>query len=155
MNQSLLSRFDVSDERIAAIQQQLQDKRDDARDQVRQFLTSLEVQTTEIAVRLQNQSLSAVYALSASTLSTTADLLDNVPLVSQSAATIRQRADALKAAQAPIGAPPIDDYDELNVGEVNDALDGLSTFALHKVRSYEAAHKDRVTVLREVDRRLS
>ncbi len=154
MTQSLLSRFDVSEERIAAIQQQLQDRRDDARDHFRQWLNSLEVQTTEIAVRLQNNSLSAVYDLSASTLSTTADLLDNVPVVSQSAATIRQRANALKEAKASIGAPPIDNYDDLNVGEVNDALDGLSTFALHQVRSYEAAHKDRVTVLREVERRL-
>ncbi len=49
-------------------------------------------------------------------------------------------------------APPINDYDELNVKQVNEALQELDAYSLLKVQEYEEAHKNRVTVLREIER---
>lgn len=53
-----------------------------------------------------------------------------------------------------LSSPGIDGYDGLNVKQVNDHLDGLDTYGLSKLRFYERANKNRVTVLREVERRL-
>lgn len=50
---------------------------------------------------------------------------------------------------------PIEGYDEMNVKEVTEALDGLDTEMLAAVRTYEVATKNRVTVLREIDERLA
>lgn len=50
--------------------------------------------------------------------------------------------------------PPIADYDDLNVKQVSAALEGLSRVDLLRVRGYETAHKDRVTVTRAVDKAL-
>ena len=51
-----------------------------------------------------------------------------------------------------IASPPIEGYDELNVKKVNAALEGLSFYDLKKVAAYEEANKNRVTVLREIER---
>ncbi|MCB9760878.1 MAG: hypothetical protein H6739_13655 [Alphaproteobacteria bacterium] len=50
--------------------------------------------------------------------------------------------------------PPIRDYDDLNVKKVGQAVEGLDRVELLRVRRYEVAHKNRVTVLRAVDREL-
>ena len=51
---------------------------------------------------------------------------------------------------------PIADFDELSVKKVIAALDGgdFDALALRTLRAYEAANKDRVTLLRELDARL-
>ena len=49
---------------------------------------------------------------------------------------------------------PWDGYDELNVKEVNDRLADASPEVLAVVRLYETANRNRVTVLKEIDRRL-
>lgn len=48
-------------------------------------------------------------------------------------------------------AQPIAGYDEMNVEEVRERLGLLDVAKLQEVRAYEAAHKNRVTVLREID----
>ncbi|MDX1664793.1 MAG: phasin family protein [Candidatus Promineifilaceae bacterium] len=49
---------------------------------------------------------------------------------------------------------PFIDYDELTAREINERLGALTMAELAAVRRYEAANEKRVTVLREVDRRL-
>jgi F0F1-type ATP synthase membrane subunit b/b' len=49
---------------------------------------------------------------------------------------------------------PIADYDSLTVKEINAKLDGLSIDELAKIQTYEAAHANRVTIMREMERRL-
>lgn len=53
-----------------------------------------------------------------------------------------------------LSQPGIEGYDGLNVKQVNDHLDELDAYGLSKLRFYERANKNRVTVLREVERRL-
>ena len=52
------------------------------------------------------------------------------------------------------GRPPIEGYDEMNVGEVTERLDGLSEAELRRVRNYEQGNKYRETVIAQIDRRL-
>ncbi len=52
------------------------------------------------------------------------------------------------------GQPPIEGYDEMNVGEVTERLDGLSEAELRRVRTYEQANKNRGTLIAEIDQRL-
>lgn len=46
-------------------------------------------------------------------------------------------------------------YEELNVDEVSNKLDGLSATELKKVREYEEHNKNRETLITEIDRRIS
>ena len=132
MAQSLLSRLNLSKERLTELQSGLFLKGEGARD----------------------ASLSAIYGLGASTLTRAAELSDRVPLVQGSSEGLRQKAEALQDAGKAVQRPPIDEYDQLNVQQVNDALEGLSEYELEKVRRYEESNKNRVTVLREVERLL-
>ncbi len=49
---------------------------------------------------------------------------------------------------------PIPNYDKLNVGEVSKRLDGLSAEELRRVRDYERRHKNRESVIEQLDRKL-
>jgi hypothetical protein len=65
-------------------------------------------------------------------------------------------ADTTRAtAESAAGQPPIDGYDEMNVGEVTSRLDGLSEAELRRVRNYEQGNKNRETLIAQIDRRLT
>lgn len=49
---------------------------------------------------------------------------------------------------------PIANYDELDVNKVSRKLDGLSVEDLKKVRAYEKGHKNRDTVIEQIDRKI-
>jgi len=49
---------------------------------------------------------------------------------------------------------PIVNYDEMNAQAIIDLLSGYDAEGLAKIRDFEIAHKNRVTVLREIDERL-
>jgi hypothetical protein len=49
---------------------------------------------------------------------------------------------------------PIEGYDDLNVEEVSDRLEGLSVEELRVVRDHEERNKNRDTVLEQLDRRI-
>ena len=49
---------------------------------------------------------------------------------------------------------PIPDYDELSVRGAKPRLDALSPDELRRLRAYEAEHKQRKTLIHEIDRRL-
>ena len=52
------------------------------------------------------------------------------------------------------GAFPIEGYDEMNVGEVSERLDGLSEVELKRVRKYEKDNKDRETLRKEMKQKI-
>lgn len=161
MRDSILSRFDFSEERIDELREQLEQKREkleqkgqQARSRTEEVLEDVQTRSNMIAGRLRDSSLSTGYEVGANTLSRAAQLLDDVPGVAKGAEGLRERARDLEEAGKAVERPPIDDYDELNVQQVNDALEELTPWQLEKVRRYEQANKDRVTILREVDRLL-
>jgi hypothetical protein len=49
---------------------------------------------------------------------------------------------------------PIAGYDELNVREIGDRLDGMTAAEIRKVREYEKRNKNRETLIEQFDRRL-
>lgn len=49
---------------------------------------------------------------------------------------------------------PIKDYQHMTVGEVKDHLDDCSKKQLEKIKHYEEDHKNRKTLLSELDKRL-
>ncbi len=51
------------------------------------------------------------------------------------------------------GAFPIEGYDEMNVGEVSERLDGLSEAELKRVGKYEEDNKDRGTLRKEMEQK--
>lgn len=60
---------------------------------------------------------------------------------------------AREARKRPL-APPLPDYDELSVGEVERKAKGLSDEEVERVREYERRHRARKTLLESLDRRL-
>ncbi len=59
---------------------------------------------------------------------------------------------AERAAEAVVF--PIEGYDEMNVDEVSERLDGLSVEELQLVRDYEELNKGRETLLEQMDRKI-
>lgn len=60
---------------------------------------------------------------------------------------------AREARKRPL-APPLADYDELSVGEVERKAKGLSDEEVERVREYERRHRARKTLLESLDLRL-
>ena len=50
---------------------------------------------------------------------------------------------------------PIADYQKLTISEIDKKLSGLSPAELRKIRSHEARHKNRKSLLAKIDNRLS
>jgi hypothetical protein len=59
-----------------------------------------------------------------------------------------------KAGRSPDRNLPVDDYDKLSVDEVVARLDDLSPGDLRKIREYEAGHKNRSTLMEQIERHL-
>ncbi|HEX2182286.1 MAG TPA: hypothetical protein VHH10_08370, partial [Rubrobacteraceae bacterium] len=52
------------------------------------------------------------------------------------------------------GGFPIAGYDDMNVDEVSDQLDGLDVEQLKRVREYEKRNKNRDTLIEQIDRKI-
>lgn len=154
MNTQVKTKIDQSKERLARWREDLVEKGEEVRTRSEDLRAQLERDSSRAVGRLRDASLTQFFDAGASTLTTAAELLEKVPFAHKEADQLRERAEAVREAREAVQRPPIDDYDELNVDQVRQALDGLSAYELEKVRRYEAANKDRVTVLREVERRL-
>jgi polyhydroxyalkanoate synthase len=63
--------------------------------------------------------------------------------------------EGARADQRAITGVQIEGYDELNVGEVVERLDNFSAEELQRVRAYEQRNKNRVTLLKQIDRRIN
>jgi hypothetical protein len=55
---------------------------------------------------------------------------------------------------AVLGALKTTDYDELSVAEVSKRIEGLPTEQLEKVREFEKNHKNRETIIEQIDRKI-
>jgi hypothetical protein len=67
----------------------------------------------------------------------------------------KQRAEKRETKDAgPQPDLPIANYDKLNVPEVKRRLERISAGDLHKIKRYEQRHKQRKTLLAEIDKRL-
>ena len=64
-----------------------------------------------------------------------------------------QRATAAGIASTN-GGFPIAGYDDMNVADISDKLDGLSEEQLKRVREYERRHKNRDTLIEQIDRKI-
>jgi hypothetical protein len=65
-------------------------------------------------------------------------------------------ADATQAtAESATGQPPIDGYDEMDVGALIERLGDLTVEQLQEVKHYEERNKNRETLIEEIDRRLT
>jgi hypothetical protein len=60
-----------------------------------------------------------------------------------------------QAAESVATGVPIQDYDDLNVGEIVEQLDNLSVEELQAARAYEQQNKNRDTLLEQIDRRIN
>ncbi len=89
--------------------------------------------------RVGSQAISDVVGIAADTTRATADIT----------------ADATRdTADIAAGRPPFSDYDEMNVDEITEQLDGLSEAELRRTRNYEQGNKNRETLIAQIDRRL-
>ena len=80
---------------------------------------------------------------------TTREKLERELAVSTGAATADSGAGSAAERELPIA-----DYDELSVRGAKVRLDALSSDELRRLRSYELEHKQRKTLVHEIDRRL-
>lgn len=64
-----------------------------------------------------------------------------------------EAAEVVESATVKAGFP-IPSYDEMNVQEVSERLDDLSTEELQLLRDYEARHNKRLTLLERMDRKI-
>lgn len=62
--------------------------------------------------------------------------------------------ESAKQARKQSQAPPINNYDDLNVEDVKKQLENLSQEELERTREYEQRHDDRKTVVEEIERKL-
>ena len=109
------------------------------------------------AGQAKESALKALSARSITALDSTASALKWAPQV----ALVRRGVERLDAAiekieefNTALEKPSIKDYDELNVHQVNAALEELDAYELNKIKRYEMANKDRVTIQREIERLL-
>lgn len=105
--------------------------------------------------KLHDDSLSVIYTRGSDVVEAASALFEMAPSGAPVDASVR-RLESVSARLTSrlngLETPPIALYDKLNVKQVNDALIGLDAHALKKVARHERAHKNRVTVLREVER---
>ncbi len=52
------------------------------------------------------------------------------------------------------GSLPLEGYDEMSVSQVSGRLEGLSEYEVRVIRAYEQRHKNRETLLRQLDHKL-
>lgn len=132
----------------------LNELRDDAVRKAKSVQSDI-VRTSQLLVgRVRDGGLEAALQAGETVLEAVADIGNRVPGAGGLAQTFESRAKELAGERAKLMAPPIEDYDELNVKEVGEALEGLDAWSLVKVREYEKAHKNRKTVFAAIDRRL-
>jgi hypothetical protein len=129
----------------------------------REITREIEVRREALADRVVQQSVGRALGLGAEVLGTLGERIQEVhgksPIqwdrIDQSAEVLTERAHTMAERRAQLERPAIASYDELNVQQVHAALGGLSRYELLKLTEYERAHKNRVTVLREVERLLA
>jgi hypothetical protein len=111
-----------------------------------------------VALPSQRQSRSEVTELAAKDAQKKTETVAKDTQKAEKAAEETQEATetAAKSAQESTETAtfPIDGYDEMNVGEVSERLDGLSVDELKKVRKYEKRNKNRGPLRKEMKEKI-
>ena len=155
-------------DRVEKTREQLKTFKDRSLDELQQRRSALLERATDVrkngedAVRTARKNgEDAVHTAQVSVLETARDVLswatervEWTPL-SRGEKALGDRLVELRSANA--ATLPIDGYDELSVKKVVAALDAgsFNAEALQVIRAYEVANKNRVTLLREMDTRLT
>lgn len=161
-----IARINKSVEHLQALQKQLQDQLTTRQQwiatRVDETKAQLERRQQVLIGQTKDQQLLRLYELQQRAYDMISQILERLESVSPlGKAALQARHDHLVALLGEIEArkqalqsPSIEDYDGLNVKQVNSELESLDYYQLQKLRTYEQAHKNRVTILREVDRLL-
>lgn len=147
--------------RLEALRGNIEARRDgliERRDKVRR---AFELRSQLAIGQIKDGGRSFAFTSGAAALTRLAEALDwvstraEIDAIEASEARIERWTTALSEAAEGVVRPAIEGYDKLNVSAVIEALEGLPVYQVHKVGLYEAAHKNRVTVLRQVQKQLS
>jgi hypothetical protein len=135
-----IDKLDDVPERLRDAPEKLQAQGQQVGRKIRERLGELKDEGEERAWELEKRALVAAGGL--------IERASEVPVVAGVAPRVE---GALQGRLDRISAAPIADYDELNVKSVRAALVGLDRVDLHKIARYEEAHKNRKTVLRDIE----
>lgn len=109
----------------------------------------------ELGGRIKDEGLGTALRAGAQALGGLARVGQRIPTASKLAQTFAARAEALDEVREALQKPSIANYDDLNVKQVQDAIESLNRWQLVKTRAYETASKNRKTVLAAIDQRLA
>src|SRR5829696_6744681 len=112
------------------------------------YLAELPQQQQQNLQQLTQQNFQQVFQ---QTLDTFSRLFD-VP-ASHAGESARIAQESARIVQRAASEVPIEGYDELNVEEIEARLEGLSEEEVGRVREYERRHKNRATLIEQIDRR--
>lgn len=127
-------------ERLREAPDKLQARGQEVGRKLKERLSELKADGEERAWEMEKRALQAAEGL--------LERASEVPVVSSVAPRVES---AVQERLAQISRPPIEGYDELNVRAVREGLRGLGRVDLRKVARYEEAHKNRKTVLADVE----
>lgn len=130
--------------------------------QVPHHLATLSEGAREWALRrvsgAREQSEQRIWTLQMSALEGASNLIDRAAKVPALERVIPNARDLLTAVEKATTAPPMADYDELNVRKILGSLHTFDRLGLLRIQHHEAAGKNRKTILdavqRELDRRI-
>lgn len=161
-----VDRFNQSIEQLQGLQKQLQaqlvERQQWLATRVDDTKTQIERRQQLLLGQTRDQQLLRLYALQQRALDLLGQVIERLEHVAPlGKAALQQKHDQLVALLEEIDVrkqalhtPKIDNYDDLNVKQINAHLDQLNYYELSKLKTYEQTHKNRVTVLREVEKML-
>ncbi len=129
------------------VTKQVEDRFDGLNKRVRKQLKRTQGQANAAANEIENQVQQVLKGLDLPSR-------ERLTKLSKEIDALTAKIDSQLVAAVPAVDLPIAKYDTFTVKEINAMLDALSMDELAKVQAYEAAHANRVTVLREVERRM-
>ena len=125
----------------------------------REFLAKMLADQREYTDKVQKMVLNTVddvlHKLNATTKERFDILAKGIERIEARLATLEETVAPAAEKAEPELAFPIENYDKLNVEDVKKALEGLEAKALELVKTYEAEHKNRKTVLEAIDAKLA
>jgi len=135
-----LGKLEDMPDRLRDAPEKLQTRSQEVGRKLRERLGELRDEGEERAWEIEKRALEAAGGL--------IERASEVPMVAGVAPKVE---GAVQDRLGKITQPPIDGYDELNVKSIRIAMGELDRLDLVKVARYEEAHKNRKTVLRDIE----
>jgi len=151
------------EQRGAQLKEGLLTKKEELLGRGRKLRADIDRKRERTLAKFKDESLTRLYDVSETALRSAANLVDRAQQLSPNrlaklndgAKALRGRAEQLEEKKGGLQKPAIQAYDDLNAVDTKDALAKLSPYQLEKIQAYESANKNRVTVLREIERLLT